>query len=129
MSEQAFLVAAIALAAVGLHTQSGGLPENLTGKTAEPVDPALAFRAKALTTGSQQVTLDFFIRPGYYLYRERISVALENAAAWRIMNTAFPPTIAAVVRWSLRSLTLAMDATGIICACILFRVIGLRSSR
>lgn len=88
----AAIALAMTLAAAGAHAQSGGLLEKLTGKTAEPVDPALAFSVKARTTGPQQVTLDFFIRPDYYLYRERISVALKDAPAWRIKNTAFPPT-------------------------------------
>ena len=89
----AAIALAMTLATAGAHAQSGGLLDRLTGKTAEPVDPALAFSVKARTTGPQQVTLDFFIRPDYYLYRERISVALKDAPAWRIKNTAFPPTI------------------------------------
>ncbi len=90
--EQVLLAIMIGLASIGAHAQSGGFLEKLTGKTAEPVDPALAFSVKARTTGPQQVTLDFFIRPDYYLYRERISVALKDAPAWRIKNITFPPT-------------------------------------
>ncbi len=90
--EQAFLAVAIAFAAACAQAQSGGLLEKLTGKTAEPVDPALAFSVKARTTGPQQVMLEFSIRPDYYLYRERISVALKDSPAWRIQSIAFPPT-------------------------------------
>lgn len=89
--EQAFLAVAIVFAAADAQAQSGGLLEKLTGKTAEPVDPALAFSVKARTTGPQQVTLDFSVRPDYYLYRERISVTLKDSPAWQIKNTAFPP--------------------------------------
>lgn len=90
--ERVFLTVMIALASAGTHAQSAGLLEKLTGKTAEPVDPALAFNVKARTTGPQQVTLDFAIRPDYYLYRDRISITLKDAPAWRIKNIAFPPT-------------------------------------
>ena len=92
LSGQAFLFVAIAFSSVGVHAQSGGLLEKLTGKTAEPVDPSLAFSVKARTTGPQQVTLDFFVRPDYYLYRERISVEMKDSPAWRVKNIAFPPT-------------------------------------
>ncbi|HEY0844133.1 MAG TPA: protein-disulfide reductase DsbD N-terminal domain-containing protein [Noviherbaspirillum sp.] len=83
---------AMALAAIGAQAQSGGVLNKLTGKSAEPVDPALAFSVKARSTGPQQVTLDFSVRPDYYLYRERISVTLKDSPGWQIKNTAFPPT-------------------------------------
>lgn len=89
---QAAIALAMMLAPFGTQAQSSGLLEKLTGKSAEPVDPALAFSVKARTTGPQQVTLDFSIRPDYYLYRERISIALKDAPAWRIKHIAFPPT-------------------------------------
>lgn len=89
---QLFLAVMIGLASTGTHAQSGSLLEKLTGKTDEPVDPALAFSVKARTTGPQQVTLDFFIRPDYYLYRERINITLKDAPGWRIKNTTFPST-------------------------------------
>lgn len=92
LSGQAFIAFAIAFSAVGAHAQSGGLLQKLTGKTAEPVAPALAFSVKARDTGPQQVTLDFTVRPDYYLYRERISVALKDSPAWRVKNIEFPPT-------------------------------------
>lgn len=92
LSGHAFIALTIAFSSVGAHAQSGGLLQKLTGKTAEPVDPALAFSVKARTTGPQQVTLDFSVRPDYYLYRERISVALKDSPAWRVKNIAFPPT-------------------------------------
>ncbi len=88
---QVFLAVMIGLASTGAHAQSGGLLEKLTGKPAEPVDPALAFSVKARTTGPQQVTLDFSIRPDYYLYHDRINITLKDAPAWRIKNITFPP--------------------------------------
>lgn len=86
----ALLITAIGIATSG--AQSSGFLEKLTGKTNEPVDPALAFRVMGRTTGPQQITVEFFIRPDYYLYRERISVVLKDSPGWRIKSTAFPPT-------------------------------------
>ncbi len=86
----ALLATAIGLAATG--AQSSGFLEKLTGKTNEPVDPALAFRVKGRTTGPQQMAVEFYIRPDYYLYRERISVVLKDSPGWRIKSIVFPPT-------------------------------------
>ncbi len=90
--QPAAIVLMMTLAAASANAQSNSFLEKLTGKTAEPVDPALAFSVKVRISGPQQVSLDFSIRPDYYLYRERISVALKDAPAWRIKNTQFPPT-------------------------------------
>lgn len=83
----------MALTAISAQAQSASVLNKLTGKSAEPVDPELAFNVKARSTGPQQVTLDFSIRPDYYLYRERISVVLKDTPAWRIKDIAFPPAV------------------------------------
>lgn len=88
---QTAIVLGMVLAVAGAYAQSGGMLEKLTGKSEEPVDPALAFSVKARSTGPQQITLDFFVRSNYYLYRERIKVALKGSPAWRIQNIGFPP--------------------------------------
>lgn len=86
----AAIAVVIALATTGVHSQSSSLLEQLTGKSKEPIDPALAFSVAARNTGSHQVSLDFSVRPDYYLYRERISVALKDSPGWRIKHVGFP---------------------------------------
>jgi thiol:disulfide interchange protein DsbD len=83
---------AIAIGIATTGAQPSSFMEKLTGKTNEPVDPELAFSVKGRAIGSQQMALEFSIRPDYYLYRERISVVLKDSPGWRIKNTVFPPT-------------------------------------
>lgn len=88
---QAVIVIATAFATTGVHSQSANMLERLTGKSKEPVDPALAFSVVSRKTGSHQITLDFSVRPDYYLYRERISVTLKDSPSWHIKQVGFPP--------------------------------------
>lgn len=71
----------------------GGMVEKLIGKTAEPVSPDLAFSVKARRVDATRIALDYSVRPGYYLYRERMVIALKDAPGVRIARINFPPTV------------------------------------
>ncbi len=90
LPQPALILVMLAFTASVGNAQSASFLEKVTGQTAQPVDPELAFSVKARNTGPQQVMLDFTVRPDYYLYRERISVTLKDAPAWRIKNIEFP---------------------------------------
>lgn len=70
-----------------------GLLEKLTGKTAEPVSPDQAFSIKARRVDATRIALDFSVRPGYYLYRGRLAVALKDTPGVRIAGVEYPPTV------------------------------------
>lgn len=61
---------------------------------AEPVDPEKAFVVQARRAAPGRVVVDFTILPDYYLYRERTSIALQDASGLRIKSVDFPtPTM------------------------------------
>jgi thiol:disulfide interchange protein DsbD len=59
-----------ALAATGIDT---ALAKNSSGDNFLP--PEQAFRVSARATGPDQITLQYIVAPGYYLYRERLKFA------------------------------------------------------
>lgn len=71
----------------------GGVVEKLMGKAAEPVSPDQAFSVKARRVDATRIALDYSVRPGYYLYRERMAIALKDTPGVRIARINFPPTI------------------------------------
>ncbi len=73
--------------------QNTGFLEKLTGKVAEPVSPEEAFSVKVRRINGSRIVLDFAVRPGYYLYKERLSVALKDTPANRIAGVDYPPTV------------------------------------
>lgn len=73
--------------------QNTGFLEKLTGKVAEPVSPEEAFSVKARRMDGSRIVLDFAVRPGYYLYKERLSVTLKNTPAIRIARVDYPPAL------------------------------------
>lgn len=73
--------------------QNIGFLEKLTGKVAEPVSPEDAFSVKARRIDRSRIVLDFAVRPGYYLYKERLSVTLKDTPAIRIARVDYPPAV------------------------------------
>ena len=73
--------------------QNIGFLEKLTGKVAEPVLPDEAFSVKARRIDGARIVLDFVVRPGYYLYKERLSVTLKDTPAIRIARVDYPPAV------------------------------------
>lgn len=71
----------------------GGMIEKLIGKTAEPVSPDQAFSVKARRVDATRIALDYSVLPGYYLYRERMAIALKDTPGMRIARINFPPTV------------------------------------
>lgn len=70
-----------------------GLLEKLTGKPAEPVPPEQAFSVKARRVDATRIALDYAVRPGYYLYRARLTIALKDTPGVRIARIAYPPAV------------------------------------
>lgn len=73
--------------------QNAGMLEKLTGKVAEPVSPEQAFSVKARRVDASRIALDYAVRPGYYLYKERLSVLLKDPPGMRIVSVDYPPTV------------------------------------
>ncbi|PJK10162.1 cytochrome C biogenesis protein [Lysobacteraceae bacterium NML08-0793] len=70
---------------------SAGNSLNLLGSDkAQPLPPEQAFRMETITDGSQRLLLRATPARGYYLYRDKISLRLENAAGIRLGKPAFP---------------------------------------
>ena len=72
--------------------QNTGFLEKLTGKVAEPVSPEEAFSVKVRRIDGSRIVLDFAVRPGYYLYKERLSVTLKDTPAIRTA-VDYPPAV------------------------------------
>lgn len=70
-----------------------GVVEKLLGKAEEPVSPDQAFSVKVRRVDATRIALDYSVRPGYYLYRERMAIALKDTPGVRIARINFPPTV------------------------------------
>ncbi|MGX6566729.1 protein-disulfide reductase DsbD N-terminal domain-containing protein [Cupriavidus necator] len=86
-------IASLVLFALPALAQTTSLLEKLTGKTAEPVSPDQAFSVTARRVNASRIALDFSVRPGYYLYKERLFVALKGTPGVRIARVDYPPTV------------------------------------
>ncbi|MFC7298983.1 protein-disulfide reductase DsbD N-terminal domain-containing protein [Herminiimonas aquatilis] len=73
--------------------QNAGLLGELTSKADEPVPPELAFSVTARRLDATRIALDYFIRPGYYLYRDRLSIAMQGTPKMRIVKIDWPATV------------------------------------
>ena len=85
-------VADAGFAALGQSLGSGqGAGLNLlgSGKT-QPLPPEQAFRMEAIADGGSRLLLRATPARGYYLYRDKISLRLENAAGIQLGKPAFP---------------------------------------
>lgn len=69
--------------------QSAGLNLLGSGKT-QPLPPEQAFRMEAIADGGSRLLLRATPARGYYLYRDKISLRLENAAGIQLGKPAFP---------------------------------------
>lgn len=74
-------------------TQTAGILGKLTGKTEEPVSPELAFSVAARRLDATRIALDYSVRPGYYLYWDRLGIALQGAPNVRIAKIDWPATV------------------------------------
>lgn len=70
-----------------------GVIEKFLGKAEEPVSPDQAFSVRARRVDATRIALDYSVRPGYYLYRERTAIALKDTPGVRIARINFPPTV------------------------------------
>jgi thioredoxin:protein disulfide reductase len=73
--------------------QNSGLLGKLTGKADEPVSPDLAFSVAARRLDATRIALDYSIRPGYYLYRDRLNIALQGTPNVQIAKIDYPATV------------------------------------
>lgn len=86
------MVAALSLSLPAL-TQNAGILGKLTGKAEEPVSPELAFSVAARRLDATRIALNYSIRPGYYLYRDRLGIALHDMPNVRIAKIDWPATV------------------------------------
>ncbi len=67
---------------------AGGL---IPGRSAQPLPPAQAFVVEAIADGGAQLLLRITPARGYYLYRDKLQLRLEDAGGIRLGRPAFPP--------------------------------------
>lgn len=69
-----------------------GFLDRLLGKPAssEPLPPEKAFQVSARRLDAQRISVDFAIKPGYYLYKDRMMVALKDTPGRRIASVDYP---------------------------------------
>lgn len=69
-----------------------GIVDKLLGRTAsEPLPPEQAFQVSARRIDANRISVDFSVRPGYYLYKDRTMVALRDTHGRRIASVQYPP--------------------------------------
>lgn len=91
------LAAAAVVTSVSLSSpalaQNAGLLGKLTGKSEEPVSPELAFSVAARRLDATRIALDYSVRPGYYLYRDRLGIAVQGTPNLRVTKIDYPATV------------------------------------
>lgn len=87
------VVVASGLLSLPALAQNAGLLGKLTGKSEEPVSPEMAFSVAVRRLDATRIALDYSVRPGYYLYRDRLGIALRGTPNVRIAKIDYPATV------------------------------------
>lgn len=93
------LVAALGLSsvssAVAQQSTTPGLQDKLKGLLSAPkedelIDPEKAFKLSAVAKATTQLSVEVVPAPGYYVYKERIRFAINDASGVRVKEVKFP---------------------------------------
>lgn len=72
----------------------GNWLDQWVGKAAsEPLPPDRAFTVKARRLESYRIAVDFNVPPAYYLYKDRLLIALKDTPGLRITAVDYPEAI------------------------------------
>lgn len=88
------LVSAILFASLGSSALNAGvLDQWINRASAEPLPPEQAFSVQARRLDTQRIALDFAMPSAYYLYKDRMLIALKDTPGLRIAALEYPPAI------------------------------------
>ncbi len=78
-------------AALGARLGGTGAASIIPGQKAAPLPAAQAFRVEAIADGGSTLLLRVSPAPGYYLYRDKLQLRLQNASGITLGKPALPP--------------------------------------
>ncbi|GAB3245421.1 protein-disulfide reductase DsbD N-terminal domain-containing protein [Chitinimonas naiadis] len=87
------MLAVPAIAANGGGDWLGDVLNRKPRASAEPLPPEQAFSPQVRRLDGNRLRVDFLVQPGYYLYKDRLLVALKDTPGLRISQVDYPPAV------------------------------------
>jgi thiol:disulfide interchange protein DsbD len=88
------LLMGLSVSSTSLSATEPGLIKNLLGKkSVEPLPPEQAFQVAARWVDSSKVSVQFTLKPDYYLYKDKVTLEIKDAPGARLTRVDYPAAV------------------------------------
>lgn len=88
------LLMSASMFSVNVSANESGLIKSFFGrKSVEPLPPDQAFQVTARLIDSDKLSIQFILKPDYYLYKNRITLELKGVPGMRLTRVDYPAAV------------------------------------